>query len=206
MVVAGLGVYHGLNPAMGWLFAVAHGLQEGRAWGVVKAIPPIVAGHALSVGAVLLTVTWLGSFVPALLIKMCGAAMLVGFAAYLLTRRMRHPRSIGMRAGFRDLTFWSFVMASAHGSGLMLLPVLVRESAPSAAAHATHVHAGTAGAGTGMLLVFAVHAAAMLAALTMAALVSYRVLGIAFLRRAWINLDAIWITALIVAGIATLLA
>lgn len=205
-VVVGLGVYHGLNPAMGWLFAVAHGFQEGRWTAVLKAIPPIAAGHALSVAAVVATVTWAGAMVPAAVMKYGGAAFLLGFAAYLLTRRTRHPRRIGMRAGSRDLALWSFLMASAHGSGLMLLPVLLHQDVNSAAiGHATHMHAGVTGtAAADALLILALHAAAMLVALATAALFCYRVLGLAFLRRAWLNLDVVWAVALAVAGVATL--
>jgi len=191
MVVAGLGAYHGLNPAMGWLFAVALGLQEQRAAAVIRALLPIAAGHALSVAAVVAALGWVSIIVPAAVLRIVGALVLLGFAMVLFVRRVRHRR-IGMRVGARELLLWSFVMASAHGSGLMLLPVLVT------GAHA-HAH-NTMQTG---LLVLAIHSSAMLFALATAALVSYHVLGIGFLRRLWVNLDLVWIGALVIAAAAT---
>jgi hypothetical protein len=206
-VVAGLGFYHGLNPAMGWLFAAAHGFQEGRASAVLRALPPIAAGHTLSVGVVIALVASAGAIVPAQALRVSGAAVLLIFAAYLLTRRVRHVRRIGMRAGARDLVLWSFIMTSAHGSGLMLMPVLLRAAANTpAGTHAAHLHAGVDGSALGSgWLVLAIHTTAMLGTLAAAALLSYRVLGVAFLRRAWINLDVIWMAALVLAAVATLL-
>ena len=205
-MVAGLGFYHGLNPAMGWLFAVAHGFQQGRWTAVLRAIPPIVAGHALSVGVVIALVGWAGAVIPTAALRWGGAAVLLVFAAYLLTRRGWHSRRIGMRAGARELALWSFLMTSAHGSGLMLLPLLLRADAVApTGAHAAHLHAGTAAGVSGdSWLVLSIHTAAMLSTLITAALLSYRVLGLGFLRRAWINLDVIWIAALVLAAAATL--
>jgi hypothetical protein len=206
-VVAGLGFYHGLNPAMGWLFAVAHGFQQGRWTAVLRAIPPIAAGHALSVAVVIALVNWAGANIPVGARRWGGAALLLVFAAYLLTRRVWHSRRIGMRAGARELALWSFIMTSAHGSGLMLLPVLLRDAAEApTAAHAAHLHAGAPPDLTGDgWLVLTIHTAAMLIALTAAAMLSYRVLGLGFLRRTWINLDVIWMAALVLAGVATLI-
>jgi hypothetical protein len=196
-VVAGLGVYHGLNPAMGWLFAVALGLQEERASAVLRAILPIAAGHALSVAAVVAAVGWASAFLSPAILRVAGAIVLLAFAASVIVRRMRHPRGAGMRVGARELVIWSFVMASAHGSGLMLLPVLLGHgTVPSAGSHVHHAPDG--------LLVFAVHSAAMLIALATAAFSSYMLIGIGFLRRAWLNLDALWIGALVLAAAATL--
>ena len=194
-VVAGLGVFHGLNPAMGWLFAVALGLQEERASAVLRAILPIAVGHALSVAAVVVAFGWASAFLSPAVLRVAGAIVLLAFAASVIVRRMRHPRGAGMRVGARELVIWSFVMASAHGSGLMLLPVLLG----TGSAAGTHLHHAPDG-----LLVFAVHSAAMLIALAIAAFVSYKLIGIGFLRRAWLNLDALWIGALVLAAAATL--
>jgi hypothetical protein len=204
-VVAGLGVYHGLNPAMGWLFAVALGLQERRWSAVLRALPPIALGHMLSVTVVVAVVAWAGALIPVHALRLAGALMLLGFAVLLATRHVRHPRTVGMRPGARELALWSFIMASAHGSGLMLLPVLLRTgSAGDMAAHGAHIHVNAGISGDRALVLF-VHTTAMFVALGAAALLSYRVLGLAFLRRAWLNLDAIWITALGIAAGATLL-
>lgn len=206
LIVAGLGAYHGLNPAMGWLFAVALGLQERRAAAVLRAIPPLAAGHALSVGLVALVAASASVVVPPGVLRVAGAVALLAFAALLLARRSRHPGSrIGMRAGARDLTAWSFIMSSAHGSGLMLLPILLRTDDVHAHAlhHATSSDMVLAGFGDA-LTVLAVHTSAMLAALVVAALLTWRVLGLGFLRRMWINLDAVWIGSLVIAAVVTL--
>src|SRR5262245_35587936 len=109
-----LGAYHGINPGMGWLFAVALGLQQGRARGVWRALPPIAVGHALSVGSVLVTVGLAQFVVPPATLTVLVAGLLISMGLYRLWRH-RHPRFGGMQVGFRDLTVWSFLMASAHG-------------------------------------------------------------------------------------------
>ncbi len=119
-----LGAYHGINPGMGWLFAVALGLQQGSARGVWRALPPIALGHALSVGVVLLAAGLAQMVVPMDVLKLVIAAILLGFGGYRLWRH-RHPRFGGMQVGFRDLTVWSFLMASAHGAGFMVLPFVM---------------------------------------------------------------------------------
>src|SRR5687768_17210534 len=124
MLIALLGAYHGLNPAMGWLLATALGFQEQRASAVVHALPPIIVGHAASVAVVIAAATLADSFVPAATLRWIGAAVLLGSAA-LVFRRRAHPRRAGMRLGPGGLVAWSFVMASSHGAGLMLLPALL---------------------------------------------------------------------------------
>src|SRR5689334_11333419 len=124
LTLALLGAYHGVNPGMGWLFAVALGLQEKSSGAVRRALVPIALGHAASIG---LTVALLGvglASVPAAALRWLTAAALVAFGVLKLVRP-RHPRWVGMRVGFRDLTWWSFLMATAHGAGLMLLPVFL---------------------------------------------------------------------------------
>jgi hypothetical protein len=146
LALFGLGAYHGINPGMGWLFAVALGLQEKRRRAVLAALPPIALGHALSVGVVLLVLWVARASVPALPLRVGAAAILFGFGLFRLVRS-RHPAWVGMRVGFRDLTLWSFVMATAHGAGLMLVPILLGASAGGAhVGHAGHTpHAGHAG-------------------------------------------------------------
>jgi hypothetical protein len=195
-----LGAYHGLNPAMGWLFAVALGLQRRRASGVLMALPPIALGHAVSVALAIGMVGAAGWFLPVGLLRVLGASVLFVFGGWLLVRRGRHPRRVGMRLGFRDLALWSFVMSSAHGAGLMLLPVLVGGAA-------THPHAhGSAEAGLQNGMIAAVsHTAAMFLVMSVTALIVYRVLGLKFLRRTWINFDLFWTGAIFAAGVVTLL-
>src|SRR6185295_17318178 len=135
LALFGLGAYHGINPAMGWLFAVALGLQEKSRRAVLNAIPPIALGHALSI-AVVVGIVWLAqAAVPERALRYAAAAILFGFGLFRLLRS-RHPKWVGMRVGFRDLVLWSFVMTSAHGAGLMLLPVLMRNTPQATAPEA----------------------------------------------------------------------
>jgi hypothetical protein len=192
MLIGLLGTYHGLNPAMGWLLATALGLQERRASAVVQALPPIFLGHAASVAVVIAAAALADSLVPAATLRWIGAAVLLSSAA-LVFRRRAHPRRAGMRLGAGGLVAWSFVMASSHGAGLMLLPALFGS---------THSHHGAAPAGIAVLVV---HSAAMLLAMTTAALVAFRLTGVGVLRRIWIDTDIVWSIALAVSAIVLLL-
>src|SRR5215831_13832684 len=138
-----LGAYHGINPGMGWLFAVALGMQQGSARGVWRALPPIAAGHAAAVGGVVAIAGLAGLVVPIDTLNMLLAAMLIALGLYRLWRH-RHPRFGGMRVGFRDLTAWSFLMASAHGAGFMVLPFLTSSNPVAAAAHDHAAHMAAA--------------------------------------------------------------
>jgi hypothetical protein len=200
-----LGAYHGINPGMGWLFAVALGLQHGSARGVWRALPPIAAGHALSVGAVLVIVGVAQLAVSAETLGLLVAAMLITMGLRRL-RRHGHPRFGGMRVGFRDLTVWSFLMASAHGAGLMVLPFVTR-AAPLAAAGHGHVCIAPAATSTAAMgaLAAAIHTLAYLFVMTLAAWLVYRKLGLSLLRTAWFNLDWVWAVALVMTGIVVLL-
>lgn len=209
-----MGAFHGLNPAMGWLFAVALGFQERRLGAVVSALGPITAGHALSIGLVAILVGMLGLVIPQDLMLVLIGLTLLGFVGYKVATRFRHPRWVGMRVRPRDLVMWSFLMATAHGAGLMLAPALTGvqgEMTPSAnAAHAGHMaHAehqipgGQEALGSAFAAV-AVHSAAMLTVAGLLAVVVYRKIGVEMLRRAWINLDLIWAGALGVIGTLTL--
>ncbi|KYF76367.1 hypothetical protein BE17_36680 [Sorangium cellulosum] len=203
LTLALLGAYHGINPGMGWLFAVALGLQEKRSSAVRRALVPIAIGHAASIG---LTVALLGlglASVPASALRWLTAAALVAFGALKLVRP-RHPRWVGMRVGFRDLTWWSFLMATAHGAGLMLLPVFLLGADNPAPCHGGGCHSAAGLSLTsppGYLAAVLVHTAAMMGAAAAVALVVYHKLGVAILRTAWFNLDRAWAVALIGAGV-----
>jgi hypothetical protein len=127
LAVLALGAAHGINPGMGWLFAVALGLQEGKRRAVWRALLPLALGHALAIAALVLLAIAVGTVVPVRYLKWSVAAVLLGFAVYRLIRN-RHPRWGGMHVGTWDLTVWSFLMATAHGAGLMLLPFLISDS------------------------------------------------------------------------------
>ena len=205
-----LGAYHGLNPGMGWLFAVALGLQDRRRWTVLRAFGPIAAGHAASVSVVVLALGAAQLWVDPWLLRLAGGATLVAFGLYKLLKPLSHPKWVGMRVGPADLAVWSFLMASAHGAGLMLMPLLIGLGASSAAhtAHAADVAlpAATDGAGSLALvnvLAVGVHTAAMFLVMGVIALVVYEKIGLKILRTAWINLDRIWAGTLIVTGAVT---
>jgi hypothetical protein len=215
LALIALGAYHGLNPAMGWLFAVALGLQEGRREAVVKAFWPIALGHAAAVALVVVAVLGLQVVVPLEVLKYVGAGALIAFGLYKLIRR-KHPRWVGMRVGFRDLTAWSFIMASAHGAGLMLVPVLLKLSGTmhemEHQAHEAHEHQGhsvhlflTNPEALADLGAVAVHTLSMFAVMAVVALVVYDRLGLMILKRTWFNLDILWAAALVGAGVITLL-
>src|SRR5262245_18012519 len=202
-----LGAYHGVNPGMGWLFAVALGMQRGSARGVWGALPPIALGHAAAVGAVLLTVGFAQVVIPMDTLRVLVALMLTLLGLYRLWSH-RHPRFGGMQVGFPDLTVWSFLMASAHGAGFMLVPFVM--SAPPMLSAADHEHAhymaaaGANVAAAGMMAV-AVHTLAYFAVMTMAAWVVYRRLGLSLLRKAWLNVDWAWAAALVLTGLVVFL-
>jgi hypothetical protein len=197
-----LGAWHGVNPGMGWLFAVSRGLQERRGGAVLGALPPIALGHALAVAAALIVVAIARASVPLVALRWITAVILIGFGASRLVRH-RHPRWVGMRVGFRDLTVWSFLMATAHGAGLMIAPLFVVDGArPSCHADAGLVLSGP----IDYLAATAAHTAAMLVVAGAIALFVYHKLGLALLRRAWFNLDWLWAIALIAAGVFSALA
>lgn len=192
-----LGVYHGVNPGMGWLFAVGRGLQEGRRRAVLGALLPIALGHELSIVLVVVAVALTQAALPPHTVRLVAALALVGFGLYTLARPRRHPRGFGMRIGVLGLAAWSFLMSSAHGAGLMLAPVLL--GLPVADHYSDLRQLGlTAG------LAATVHVAAMLAAMAVVAVVVYEKLGLRLLRRSWFNLDLAWSVVLLVAGLATL--
>ena len=211
LTLALLGAYHGINPAMGWLFAVALGLQERGRAAVIRAFAPIALGHAMSLAAVLALLSIAQTLIDTGTLRLIGAAALVIFGLYKLLAPMSHPRWVGMRVNFRDLTAWSFLMATAHGAGLMLLPVLMRlpsQVAPMShdmSSHAGHMQmASMAAAPTTAIVAVALHTAAMFLVMGAIALVVYEKVGLAILRRAWVNLDLVWAAALLVTGALSL--
>lgn len=192
-----LGAYHGINPGMGWLFAVARGMQEHRVRAVAWSLPPIALGHALSIGVVVLIAGLAQVALPLVYIRIGVAGVLVGLGVYKLIRT-RHFRWGGMRVGFRELTIWSFLMASAHGAGLMVLPVML------AGPHMHH-HAGAEGVAYGVWATL-FHTLGYFTVTAAAALLVYQKFGLVMLRRSWFNLDLIWAIALVVTGVVALMA
>lgn len=209
VALAGLGAYHGLNPGMGWLFAVAFALQTRRAGAVWLALAPVGLGHAASMlltAAVLLV--GLGFLSPTDLQRLTAAALLaLGTVRWM--RLARHPPWPGMRPSPSHLFLWSFLTATAHGAGLMAAPWLLGV----AAAPGVHVGLPSHGpdwptavaGGRDVALAVAVHTLAMFGAMAGAAYAVVAWLGPGVLRRAWINFDAIWTAALVAVGLAAAL-
>lgn len=190
----GLGAFHGLNPGMGWLFAVSLAMQEQRQRVLWRALPPIALGHALSLGVVIVPLVLLGAVVPLHLVRLVAAGALLAFGAWKLARWYRHPRWVGMKVGGRDLILWSFLTATGHGAGLMAAPVIL--------ALVSGREAPAPGRGTGeALLGISVHTAAMFVVMAAAAWAIYRWIGLAMLRTHWINFDVLWAGALLVTGV-----
>src|SRR6266496_2608513 len=216
LTLFGLGAFHGLNPAMGWLFAVALGMQEQRRSAVWRALPPIALGHAVSVALVVGLVVLAKAAVSQTMVKAATATILFGFGLYRLVRS-RHPNWVGMRVGFRDLSVWSFIMASAHGAGLMLIPLFLKRVQVQPAIYATHLDPGLnvepvctssfATCSTPSLLASSVatHTLGHFLVTALIALSVYEKLGLALLRRAWFNLDLVWMVALMATGLCILL-
>jgi len=199
-----LGAYHGINPGMGWLFAVALGMQEQKGSAVARSLLPIALGHALAIAGVVIAVVFLGMTLPLAAVRYPVAAMLICLGTYFLIGH-HHPRWVRMQVGFRDLTVWSFLMASAHGAGLMVLPVLLASDTVEAVGKtAGHNHMSAAASPLTGLLATVVHTMGYLAVTGLVAWVVYRKFGLALLRKAWFNLDLIWAIALIATGLVTL--
>jgi hypothetical protein len=196
IVIAGLGLYHGLNPAMGWLFAVALGLHRKSQGVVLLSLVPIALGHAAAVAVALAAFLTLGLVIDHTMLTWLAAAALIAWAAWHGLYGHRQRLIVGMQTGIVGLLVWSFVMASAHGAGLMLMPAVMPLCASAEAASGTAMLPALAALG--------LHTAAMLATITVIALLVYNWLGVGILRRGWINFDLVWIGALVTSGIVLL--
>ena len=196
-----LGAFHGINPGMGWLFAVALGMQERRRGAVLRSLLPLGAGHALAVAAAILLAVAAGAIVPMQYLRWPVAAILIAFAIAHLVRH-RHPRWASMRVGMGRLTLWSFLMASAHGAGLMVVPVFLGMTV-TAGFHSHHAIPGSMYATTALLATL-LHAAAYLVVTAVVAVLVFEKFGVAMLRKAWINLDLLWAVALAATGLLIL--
>lgn len=199
LAIAGLGLFHGLNPAMGWLFAVALGLHRHSQKVVLLSLVPIAVGHALAVATVIAIAVTLGLFLDWRLVGRLAGLALIAWALWHALYGHRQKTRVGMQTGLAGLAVWSFLMASAHGAGLMLLPALVPLCAAASPAPDTSVMFGSDAIPLA-LVALGLHTAAMLAAIAIVSLVVYNWSGVAFLRSGWINLDLIWIAALLVCG------
>jgi hypothetical protein len=192
-----LGAYHGVNPGMGWLFAVARGLQQRSRSAVLGSLLPIAIGHEASIVLVVVAVSLTEQFVPPYLIRLVAALVLVSFGVYKLMKPRSHPGGFGMRMGFAGLTGWSFLMSSAHGAGLMLAPVLLGLPVYGAFHSLRELSLQAVAAAS-------LHVAAMLLVMGVVSVVVYEKVGLGILRRGWFNLDLGWSLVLIASGAITL--
>jgi hypothetical protein len=200
LAIAGLGAFHGLNPAMGWLFAVALGLHRQSRAIVLVSLVPIAIGHAVSIAAIAFLLLTTDYLVPHGMVRTGSALLLLAWAAYHWRYGHRHRVRFGMQVGLWGLGVWSFLMATAHGAGLMLWPALMPLCFPSEPATATFagpVAAAFAGVG--------VHSLAMILTTTVMAIIVHGWLGVGVLRHAWLNLDLLWTFALLATGALLLL-
>jgi hypothetical protein len=201
LVLIGLGAFHGLNPAMGWLFAVALGLYRQSRAVVLVSLIPIALGHAAAIAVVVYAVIVLGMAIDEGAFRILSGVLLIAWGLYHVVYGHRHRLRIGLKTGLVGLAAWSFVMATAHGAGMMLIPVLM--PLEQLREHAHHMPA------TDSLMIASlavlVHSLAMLVVTGIVALVVYEWVGLDFLRRGWINLDLVWTTALIGIGLWLLL-
>jgi hypothetical protein len=199
-----LGAFHGINPGMGWLFAVGLGLQDGSRKAVTQALLPIAMGHELSVALVVVLFGSAEAAGPGTVVRAAGAVVLIAFGVWKLARPNKHPRWASFRVNRRQLAGWSFLMSSAHGAGLMLVPVLAGLPAKGGSGHSDIVSAGLAAAPSYAGLAVLLHTGAMLVVMGAVALVVYEKVGLGILKKAWVNLDMVWAGALVAAGLATL--
>lgn len=200
-----LGCYHGLNPGMGWLFAVGLGFQDRSRMAVLRAIVPLALGHLVSVALIVLVAIYAAAALPHRAVHFAAAGILIGFGIYRLVRA-RHVRWVGMRVGFWGLTLWGFLMSSAHGAGLMLLPFVVAGRTNAASGMAMPMpgfQAAHRALYTGWLMV-GVHTLGYVLTATAIALFVYSKIGVRFLRTGWVNLDLVWAAALILTGLIAL--
>jgi hypothetical protein len=201
VTLAVLGVYHGINPAMGWLFAVSRGMQERSRRAVLRSLVPIAIGHEASIALVALLVLTLSTTTDPTELRYGAAAALVAFGIFRFVKPRAHFRWTSMRVSDRELGVWSFLMSTAHGAGLMIAPVIL-------GLRASHNHDDMAMLSGGPIDIaavgIAVHVLAMLIVMGAIAFFVYERVGLQILRRAWLNTDQVWAGAFIVAGLVTL--
>ena len=202
-MLAGLGAFHGINPAMGWLFAVALGLHRKSRAVVLLSLLPIALGHALAITGVVGIFAAAGVLLDQRLLRIVAGVALIAWALYHRFYGSRHRVRVGLRTGYLGLFLWSAFMGTAHGAGLMLLPALLSLGV-GAELHGHHAHP------TDSSLVIAaaaigVHSLAMLGMTGLVAVIVYEWVGVGFLRRGWINLDLLWTAALLATGVVLLM-
>ncbi|MDP9107628.1 MAG: hypothetical protein M3N23_00970 [Pseudomonadota bacterium] len=212
LTVIALGIYHGVNPAMGWPLAVANGMTERRSSALFATLLPLGGGHFMAMAVVLAPFAVLGWYVHwSHAIRLVAGALVLLLGVFKLVDA-RHPRALARIAPSR-IAWWSFLMATAQGAGLMLVPFMLglcavaRPLTPHAvpsidAGHAAIMAYLANSTLATALLVGVVHSVTALLAGTLMAWIVYRYLGLRYLRRLWFNLDRVWGGSLVVGGVA----
>ncbi|HEY2769929.1 MAG TPA: hypothetical protein VGI87_05150 [Solirubrobacteraceae bacterium] len=205
-----LGVYHGLNPAMGWLFAVSQGMQQRSRKALLRSLVPIAVGHELSIALIAALVLGASAVISAAALHFAAAGILLAFGIFRFVKPRAHWRWTTMRVRDRELTLWSFLMSTAHGAGIMVAPVLIglegvaKASAPVKKADQSDVgmlaHVPLVPSGIGIAL----HVLTMALVMGLIAIIVYEKLGLEVLKRAWINTDRLWASTFIAAAAVTL--
>jgi hypothetical protein len=197
-MLVGLGAFHGVNPAMGWLFAVALGLHRNSRAVLLLSLLPIALGHALAIAVIVGIFAMAGVLLDQKPVRIVSGLALIVWALYHRFYGARHRVRIGLRTGYAGLFLWSAFMGTAHGAGLMLLPALLSLGI-GAEAHAHHAH-GIDGSVAMAAAAVGVHSLAMFGVTGLVALIVYEWVGVGFLRRGWVNLDLLWTAALLATG------
>jgi hypothetical protein len=196
-VIVASGIFHGINPAMGWLFATALGMQRGSRTFLLAALPPLAIGHAASILLIASSAAALNVWESKLRIHEILGTIMIAWAIYHLKYGHRHRVRVGMTVGFFGLTSWSAGMATMHGAGLMLVPALLPMCTAAAGSNATLL----------LILSFvSIHTAVCTATTALVALLAYEVLGLGVLRSGWINFEWLWCGTLVATGSALVIA
>lgn len=203
-----LGAVHGINPAMGWLFAVGRALQRHDRRALWRALGPLALGHAAAIAVAVGIALGLGQMLPVHWLRWGLAIALAAIGIDGLARH-RHISLGGMQVNARELTIWSFLSATAHGAGLMVLPFVLGATAPRATMLPHHemlpLVAGMDAIDSLGVLAPLIHTAGYLVVTAVLAVTVYEWVGLRILRHAWINLNVLWAAALIAAAAMTLL-
>ena len=204
LAVIASGLYHGVNPGMGWPLAVSAGMMEKSPRALAAALSALAAGHLLAMLLMILPFSLLVSLAYWQRQIRIGASLLVmGFGAFRLIDQ-RHPRALA-RIKPSQLGLWSFAAAIAHGAGLMLAPIYLGLCTAEGLDKAHEAASTLISANLGMaVLVSLVHTGAMIAAGGLCAWLVYRYFGLKFVSRSWFNLDATWAATLILVGAISL--
>lgn len=202
LAVVASGLYHGVNPGMGWPLAVSAGLMEKSQRALFLTLWPLSVGHLLAILVMLLPFALLLALAQwQREIQAAAALLVIGYGVFLLLRR-RHPRALA-RIPPTQLGLWSFAIAIAHGAGLMLVPIYLGLCGTPAHGHETAGPLVEANLGMAML-VAVVHVVATIAAGGCLAWLVYRYLGLKFVSRSWFNLDTSWAASLVLVGAVAL--